>query len=114
MPRPMRRFQLSLACAIAVAMLAVGVWSCYSLYTAERDGFRSAVQVGMLRDEVKAAVGDPDEKLAAGDNLPTWGGTPTMSVAAETWVYFVFPKSQHRFALTFEDSRLAKIDYAAN
>src|SRR6185437_7652954 len=105
-----RRFQFSLAVTIAVALLAAALWSCHFLYAVDRDWFRSAVHVGMVRNEVKAEVGDPDESLAAGARLPAWGSTPAKSVDAETWVYFVIPKSQHRFVLTFDDNRLAKIE----
>jgi hypothetical protein len=112
-PMP-RRFQFCLAAAIAVALLAVALWSCYFLYTVERNLFRSAIHVGMTRDEVKAAVGNPCENLATGARLPAWGSTPARSVDAETWVYFVVPKSQHRFVLTFDEDRVAKIEYGGN
>ena len=109
-----RRFQFSLVGTIVITLVAASLWFCYSIYTADRDRFRNALHLGMTQDEVKSAVGDPDETLAAGAGLPAWGSASAKSVGAETWVYFVVPKSQHRFVLTFEDARLAKIDYAAN
>lgn len=104
---------------LGVAMAAGGLsalacWATLTLYVHDRNTFRRTVYVGMNRDEVKMASGEPDQKLAPGSRLPVWGSTPSRMVNGETWIYFVFPKSQHRFVLTFKDNELAQVDYDPN
>ena len=80
----------------------------------DRDEFLRSVHVGMTKAEVLATVGKPDIELEPGQDLPVWGSSPSRRLTAESWVYFVFPKSQHRIVLTFADDELEDVEYSAN
>ena len=97
---------LTLACAVVIGVL--------ELVNRERWEFERRVVSGLSKEAVKRRVGDPAIVLLSGDNLPPWGNAPQRQVVQETWVYYVFPKSQHRFVLSFEDGKVATIAYDPN
>lgn len=72
------------------------------------------VRVGMTKAEVGEAVGRPDVVVRPDEDLPAWGSTPSKRLQREAWVYFIFPKSQHRIVLTFADNRVQDVEFAAN
>jgi hypothetical protein len=103
--------------AIWVSMLGAGfLILCAAYYWLHRDriAFQRTIVVGMSREEVEKLVGRPEKILRPGDMLEKWGGSLSQVVSAETWVYFVYPRSQHRFVLTLSDGKVTQIDYAQN
>jgi hypothetical protein len=97
---------LALTCAVVIGLR--------ELIQRERWHFEQSVVSGLSKDAVKARVGDPAIVLLSGDKLPRWGNAEERQVAQETWVYYVFPKSQHRFVLTFEHGKVATIKHDQN
>ena len=97
---------LTLACAVAIGVR--------ELVNRGRWEFERSVASGLSKEAVKRRVGDPAIVLLTGDKLPSWGNAAQRQVTQETWVYYVFPKSQLRFVLSFEDGKVAAIEYHPN
>ena len=108
----MRKALVLLSAAIGMTILLL--IAAYSMVHQERRAFEQKIAIGLSKDEVLARVGPPEQVIESGGNLHTWGNAREHRVAHETWVYFVIPKSQHRFVLTFEQDRVAAIEYNVN
>jgi hypothetical protein len=100
---------LSITCAIALFLLVGGF-----LVHHERESFESKLSIGLSKEQVRNEVGEPAAILIPGDQLDSWGNAPTRPVNKETWVYYVFPNSQHRFVLSFSNDSLDDIQYNQN
>lgn len=70
--------------------------------------FANAVSVGMTEEQVVVAVGPPDIVLSPGETLSAWGDHQSVDAKKATWVYYISPKSQHRFVLEFDDAHVVR------
>ena len=104
-----RAFILGLSLLTAIGLVAFGYW-----HQRERLDFERSLHVGMSRAEVLAAVGSPQETIAPGRELRKWGSAAARIVTNETWVYYVVPRSQHRFVLTFAEDELVHMEHGGN
>ncbi len=99
---------------IAALLGGLAVPLFYSAFHAEQREFEKKLSVGLPKLEVEELVGSPAEVLVAGDSLSLWGNHTVQQVETETWVYYLFPKSVHRYVLTFNDSTLIRIEAHRN
>ena len=76
--------------------------------------FQRSVRPGITQASVRSHCGSPDHILEPGAELTRWGDEEAREITAETWVYSVFPRSQNRFVLTFEDHVLTDIEHHQN
>lgn len=93
-------------------MAAISLTAVAALYPA--NAFQRPVHPGMTQAEVRSHCGSPDHILEPGDELSRWGNEKVRAITAETWVYSVFPRSQNRFVLTFEEHVLTDIEHHQN
>jgi hypothetical protein len=102
------------AFAVAVAVGLSLVVASYLGVHSQRWFFEHKLAVGMSKAEVLQRIGEPAMLLMSGDKLTRWGNSSARTVTAETWVYFGWPASQHRFVLTYEDERMAAFEHQQN
>jgi hypothetical protein len=96
------RFVVAVTAIIGIVALAFGAFVHVPHWRFER-----SLRIGMLKTEVEQSVGTPDAILIAGDVLEGWGNAKRCKVTAETWVYFIVPRSQHRMLLEFNGDALS-------
>jgi hypothetical protein len=104
------RSVLVIAMIAGIPLVTIG----HHWFHADRRNFERHIHVGQTAAEVRSLVGTPNKELLRGDELAEWGSAPARAVNDPTWVYFVFPASQHRFVITLRENEVAEVAYAAN
>jgi hypothetical protein len=94
----------------AVASAAVA----YKVIIGPSSAFDAQVDVGLTQTELSDRIGDPDVKLTAGDAIPAWGNAQERKADREAWIYFVYPKSQHRYIVSFDDGKVVNVEHDRN
>lgn len=95
---------LGLAVAFAASMLFLG-WLGWNFVGSGRV-LAAKLRPGMSRAEVRAAAGEPDERLEPGAELPRLGTRDTFPVPTETWVYH---RGFDRLAVLLRDDRVETV-----
>lgn len=96
---------------VALCVVAVAVKSAFD---SERKSFQAGLIVGQSKAMVRATAGEPAAMLSVGEFIEKWGNAQPHRVDRETWIYYVWPKSQHRFVLSFEGNQLVEIEHDQN
>ena len=109
-----KRLRTALVVLFVVTIALAGLAMISFLMQRERKAFESQIEIGMSKDEILNSVGTPYKVLQPNEHLERFGNAESRMINAETWVYHVFPKSIHRFVLTFDGKKLAKLDFQRN
>jgi hypothetical protein len=100
--------------ALLVVLVGSGMLIVFLFFHGARIRFQRSISVGMSPEEVIGRAGPPMQIIKPGETINTWGSSPKAIAKQETWLYYVFPESQHRFVVTFSDGVVTAVQHQQN